>query len=346
MDLSQPFELRPPDGVNPLDVPKRKLHTGADIPCIGQGTFGNDRFSPDEIAMSVLGGLSVGYRFIDCAAVYGNEKEIGRVFEHAMKNGISREELFISSKLWNDRHSPEDVMPTLKNSLTDLRVDYLDIYFIHWPFANTHAPGAAHDSRSPGAKPYNHESYMKTYRELEKAVDAGFIRHIGTSNMTEAKMRLVLNDCRIKPAANQMEMHPCLAEPKFFAYLTQNSVQPIAFCPMGSPGRPARDTDPSDVEVLSHPVIRAIAEARGVHPAIVCIKWAVARGQIPIPSSIHRRKYLGNLKAAVENPLTDEEMRRMAAVDCNCRLIKGQVFLWEGAASWRDLWDMDGVIAR
>jgi alcohol dehydrogenase (NADP+) len=319
-------------------------YTGASIPYIGQGTFGNDRFSPEEIAMSVLGGLSAGYRFIDCAAVYGNEKEIGAVFEHAIKGGVPRPELFITSKLWNDRHQPQDVLPTLRQSLSDLRLEYLDMYFMHWPFRNTHAPGAHHDSRSPEARPYNHQLYMETYAELEKAVSAGLIRHIGTSNMTQAKMTLLLESCRVRPAANQMEMHPCLAEPSFFDYLMEQRIQPIAFCPMGSPGRPPRDTDPGDVEVLTHPTVVRIAQARGVHPAVVCVKWAVTRGQIPIPSSIHRSKYLANLQAAISDPLSDSEMAKLATVDCRCRLIKGQVFLWDGASSWRDLWDENGVI--
>lgn len=345
MTLDTPFELHPADGVDPGMVPQRTLYTGAAIPCIGQGTFGNDRFSPDEIAMSVLGGLSVGYRFIDCAAVYGNESQIGRVLEHAVKGGVPRSELFITSKLWNDRHLPQDVLPTLKQSLRDLRLDYLDMYFIHWPFRNAHAPGAHHDSRSPGARPYDHRLYMETYRELEKAVSAGLIRHIGTSNMTRPKMALLLADCSVRPAANQMEMHPCLAEPEFFDFLMAERVQPIAFCPMGSPGRPARDTDPGDVEVLAHPTLVRIARARGVHPAVICVQWAVTRGQIPIPSSIHRNKYLANIKAAVSPPLSNEEMAELATVDCGCRLIKGQVFLWEGASSWHDLWDEDGVVA-
>ncbi len=344
MDFSR-FEPRPADGVDPARVPRLTLWTGAKIPCIGQGTFGNDRFTPVQIAESVLGGLSVGYRLIDCAAVYGSEPEIGEVLEYVQKNGVAREELFITSKLWNDRHAPADVLPTLKKSLADLRLDYLDMYFIHWPFPNTHAPGAAHDSRSPDAQPYIHANYMATYRELEKAVGAGLIRHIGTSNMTQPKMELVLADARVKPAANQMEMHPTFQQTAFFSYLKARDIVPIAFCPIGSPGRPARDTDPADVEVLTHPVVMSIAEAHGVHPALVCVKWAVQRGQLPIPSSIHREKYLSSLTAVLSDPLTPGEMERMAGVDCGSRLIKGQVFLWQGASSWRDLWDMDGVIA-
>lgn len=345
MHIGERFELRPADGVDPSRVPQKTLYTGAKIPCIGLGTFHNDRFTPEQMALSVLGGLSVGYRLIDCAAVYGNEPEIGQVFEIALKNGVKREELFVESKLWNDKHAPADVLPALKKSLSDLRLDYLDMYYIHWPFPTTHGVGASHDSRSANARPYNHAAYMATYRELERAVDEGLIRHIATSNMTVPKLRLLLADARIKPAANQMEMHPCFAQPEFFSFLTKREIMPIAFCPMGSPGRPPRDTDPSDVEVLTHPTVVEVAKAHGVHPALVCVKWAVQRGQIPIPASIHRDKYLSNLKAVTEDPLTPAEMEKMATVDCDSRLIKGQVFLWETAVSWRDLWDVDGVIA-
>ncbi len=345
MDTSA-FDPHPADGVNPGSVPVRTLFTGAVLPAIGLGTFGNDRFTPDQMAQSVLGGLSVGYRFIDCAAVYGNEAAIGEALAFAMKNGIRRDELFISSKLWNDKHAPKDVRPTLEKSLRDLRVDYLDMYFIHWPFPNSHPVGATHDSRSPGARPYNHDAYMATYHEFERAADAGLIKYIGLSNMTVAKLRKVLPDAIIKPAANQMEMHPTFAQPEFFDYLVENAIVPIAFCPVGSPGRPARDTDPSDVSDLEHPVVVEIARAHNVHPAVVCVKWAAQRGQVPIPSSIHREKYLANIRAVTEDPLTPDEMAAMATVDVGCRLIKGQVFLWEGASSWRDLWDEDGVIAQ
>jgi len=119
---------------------------------------------------------------------------------------------------------------------------------------------------------------------------------------------------------------------------------PIGFCPIGSPNRPERDRTPEDTSPLEDPVILKIAKRLNVHPAIVCIKWAVQRGQIPIPFSVRREHYLSNLKAAIGEPLTEEEMQEIAAIDKNCRLIKGQVFLWEGAKDWTDLWDVNGTI--
>lgn len=337
--LKTSFELKPADWVDPASLPFHILPGGQRLPGIGIGTFGNDRYSPWEIAESVLGALSVGYRFVDGASVYGNEKEVGAAIQTAIRGGIPREELFISSKLWNDRHQPGDVIPSLRQSLADLGLNYLDAYYIHWPFRNSHAIGATGDSREEGARPYSHAEYMETYREFEKAYDQGLIRHIGVSNMTMKKLGPVLSDARIRPALNQLEMHPAFAQTEFFHYLRRHWIVPMAFCPLGSPGRPERDTTPEDVNVLTHPVMVEIGKRHGEHPALICLKWAVQRGQVPMPSSIRRQNYRANLLAAAHPDLSQAEMAAIAAIDCGSRLIKGQVFLWPGAESWRDLWD-------
>lgn len=333
-----------PDGVDPNLVPKRKLYTGAEIPAVGLGTFGSDRFSGEDIAKAVRGAISVGYRHIDCASVYGNEHLIGEVLQEVMEAGIKREELWISSKLWNDMHGQGDVLLSVAKTLKDLRLEYLDMYFVHWPFPNYHAPGVSVDSRDPNAKPYIHENFMKTWRQMERLVEAGLVRHIGTSNMTVPKLKLVLEDAKIKPACNQMELHPHFQQPELFKFVMDNDIVPIGFSPIGSPTRPDRDKTPEDTVDIEDPVIIKIAERLNVHPAVVCVKWAVQRGQVPIPFSIHRHEYLSNLKCAITDPLTDEEMKEIEGIDKNCRLIKGQVFLWEGAKDWTDLWDVDGTI--
>ncbi|MFY9176957.1 MAG: aldo/keto reductase [Caldicoprobacterales bacterium] len=333
-----------PDGVDPNLVPKRKLYTGAEMPAIGLGTFGSDRFSGEDIAKAVRGAISVGYRHIDCAAVYGNEHLIGEVLQEVMDAGIKREELWISSKLWNDMHGDGDVLLAVAQTLKDLKLDYLDMYFVHWPFPNYHAPGADVDSRDPNAKPYIHENFMKTWRQMERLVEAGLVRHIGTSNMTIPKLKLLLRDAKIKPACNQMELHPHFQQPEFFKFVMDNGIVPVGFAPIGSPTRPDRDKTPEDTSPIEDPVIIKIAERLNVHPAVVCVKWAVQRGQVPIPFSIYRNEYLSNIQATVKDPLTEEEMKAIEGIDRNCRLIKGQVFLWEGAKDWTDLWDIDGTI--
>ena len=334
------------DGVDPRKVPQRTLYTGAKLPAIGLGTFGSDRFSGEQIAEAVKGAISVGYRHIDCASVYLNEHLIGYSLREAMQGGIKREELWITSKLWNDKHAEKDVIPSCEKSLKDLQLDYLDLYLVHWPFPNYHAPGVDVSSRDPHARPYIHEEYMAMWRQMEKLVDMGLVRHIGTSNMTIPKLKLVLRDAKIKPACNEMELHPHFQQPEFFKFVVDNGLVPIGFSPIGSPTRPDRDKTPEDTVDIQDPVIVKIAKRLNVHPAVVCVKWAVQRGQVPIPFSIHRNEYLSNLQCAVTEPLTAAEMAEIAGINKDCRLIKGQVFLWEGARSWEDLWDLDGEIAH
>src|SRR5450432_1858046 len=324
------------DGVDPSQVPNRTLYTGAKIPGIGLGTFGSDRFSGESIAEAVLDAISVGYRHIDCASVYLNEPLIGQSFQAAMQGGIKRQDLWITSKLWNDRHSENDVIPSCEKSLKDLQVDYLDLYLTHWPFPNFHAPGVSVDSRDPYAKPYIHEDFMKTWRQMEKLVEMGLVRHIGTSNMSIPKLKLVLRDAKIKPACNEMELHPHFQQPELFKFVMDNGILPIGFSPIGSPSRPDRDKTDTDTVDIEDPVIVRIAQRLDVHPAVVCVKWAVQRGQIPIPFSTRRAGYLSNLRCTVIDPLTDAEMKELDGIDKNCRLIKGQVFLWETAKGWED----------
>jgi diketogulonate reductase-like aldo/keto reductase len=340
---TQPF-TRAADGVDPEMVPHKTVYTGAKIPAIGLGTFGSDRIAGGQIAEAVLGAASAGYRHFDCAAVYGNEDLIGSSLRKIIEGGIGREELWITSKLWNDKHAEGDVIAACEKSLRDLRLEYLDLYLIHWPFPNYHAPGCDVSSRSPDAKPYIHETFMKTWRKLEELVAMGLVRHIGTSNMTIPKLRLVLRDAKIKPACNEMELHPHFQQPELFQFVIDNGMVPIGFSPIGSPARPDRDRTESDTVDIEDPAIVGIARRLNVHPAVVCIKWAVQRGQIPIPFSVNRRNYLSNLQAVVADPLTAEEMRAVSRIDRNCRLIKGDVFLWKKNQTWEDLWDVNGEI--
>ncbi len=330
--------------VDPSIVLQRKLYTGGEMPGIGLGTFGSDRVSPDEIANAVEYAARIGYRHFDCAAVYGNEPAIGTVMARLLSSGTKRDELWITSKLWNDKHAEQDVIPACRQSLADLQVSYLDMYLVHWPFPNYHPPHCDVTSRSPEAKPYIHENFIKTWRQMERLVDLGLTRHIGTSNMTIPKLERLLADARIRPAVNEMELHPHFQQPELFAYVRANGIEPVGYSPIGSPARPERDRTPEDSVAMEDPVIVRIARRLGVHPAVVCIKWAVQRGQTPIPFSTKPKNILANLRGILSNPLTDEEMRDIAGIDRNCRLIKGQVFLWKDGQSWEDLWDVHGEI--
>ena len=198
-------------------IPKRMLRGGERISCLGLGTFGSDKYGPEEIAEAVYGAVKYGYRLIDCASVYQNEDRIGQVLDRLFgEEAVERKELFITSKVWNDMHGAGQVLESCKKSLADLRLEYLDLYFVHWPFPNYHAPGCTGDSRNPDSRPFSVEAFMATWRQCEELVDKGLVRYIGMSNMTIPKLEAVLPLCRIQPAALEMELHPSFQQPELF----------------------------------------------------------------------------------------------------------------------------------
>lgn len=319
------------------NVPTYTLNTGAIMPAVGLGTFGSDKYTPDQIASAVSGAVKSGYRMLDCASVYQNEDQIGRVLDGLFKEGtVKREDLFITSKVWNDQH--REVRKACEKSLKDLGLSYVDLYFVHWPFPNYHAPGCDGNSRNPDSKPFSVDEFMDTWRQMEELYDDGLIKAIGMSNMTVSKLEKVLPLCRIKPSALEMECHPSFQQQELFDYAITHDIIPIGFCPIGSPSRPERDRCSTDVADTELPEVMTVAQNHNVHPAVVCIKWAVQRGLCTIPFSVKEPQYISNLKCTTEDPLTDEEMELLKKADRNCRLVKGQVFLWPGATDWEELW--------
>ena len=180
--------------IDPKLLKSVTLNNGITMPGIGIGTFGSDLYSADQVADAVIHAAEVGQRSFDCASVYGNEQKIGKAFQVILDGGVSREELFITSKVWNDMHGEGEVIASCKQTLSDLGLDYLDMYLVHWPFPNFHPPGCSVESRSADSKPYIHEDYMIVWRQMEQLVEEGLVRSIGTSNMTIPKMNLLLED--------------------------------------------------------------------------------------------------------------------------------------------------------
>ncbi|MCC2591875.1 aldo/keto reductase [Tessaracoccus sp. OS52] len=326
-----------------MKLQERTLRDGSRIPVVGVGTFGSDRYSAADVARGVETALEIGYRLVDCAAVYGNEDLVGRTLASAFDGGLARDDVFVMSKVWNDHHAPDRVRASVEKSLEDLRLDHLDACYIHWPFPNTHAQHAHVDERDPGARPYLHADFMRTWAALEDLVDEGLVRHAGLSNVTVPKLKLILPECRIQPSLAEIEHHPTLQQGELFQHLVDHGIQVVGYSPLGSPSRPERDRTEEDLVDLESPAVLRIAERRGISPAQVCVAWAVNRGVIPIPFSVKEHQ-LRELFDASAVEFTPEEFNALRGTDRNNRLIKGHVFLWEGAGSWLDLWDVDGTI--
>lgn len=178
---------------------------------------------------------------------------------------------------------------------------------------------------------------------LEGPVDDGHVAHLGTSNSTIPELRLLLADARVLPSLHEVELHPSFQQEELFAFCREHGIQPVGYSPLGSPSRPERDRTPEDVVDTDLPVVREITAAHGIHPVLVCLKRAVQRGQVPLPFAVEPTQYETDRAAVVEDPLTPEEMEALRSAERGNRLIEGQVFLWPGAESWHDLWDLDGT---
>lgn len=316
-----------------------------ELPRIGMGTFGSDKYDEKTVAHAVEFALEAGFRLFDCASVYGNEADIGNVFSRAFASGkVKREDIVVMSKVWNDMHGAGKVTESCLKSIEDLKVGYLDVYFLHWPFPNYHAKGCDVTSRNENSRPFFADEFTAVWREMESLKDKGYVKEIAMSNMTVAKMKAVLPLCEIKPYALETELHPTFQQKELCELCKREGIKLIGYCPLGSPNRPERDRTAEDVADTEVSVIKEIAAKRNVHPAEICLAWAICKGHVPIPFASKERNILNNLTVADRIKLTDEEMLALYSVDCGNRLIKGQVFLWKGSEDWRDLWDEDGKI--
>jgi diketogulonate reductase-like aldo/keto reductase len=342
------------EGIAPESVHKVRLASGKIMPIAAFGTFHSD-WAQAYMKDATVEAIRLGWRHLDTARAYENESVVGEAIREAVKKGYiaSANDLFITGKLWNGHMSPKDVAPALDATLKALGVEKVDLYLNHWPWPNVHTPGCTGNHRNPDAVPYIHEEFMKTWGEIVKLKKAGKIVDIGTSNHTEATMKLLLRDVAKadRPVANQMEMHPLLQQTDLRRYFESEGIVCTGYMALGSPKRPGRDTFKEHRADILDPVIQSIARDAGVAPALVCLNWAYMRenksgGYVAMAT---RSDWLrDNLKAATSAILTPEQMLMISGdgtpdhpgIDANNRLIWGQVFLWpEADGDWRILWN-------
>lgn len=332
--------------INPSDVQKIQLPDGTLMPQAAMGTFHSD--NPDLAEMMVdivVEAIRLGYRHIDCATAYQNEEVVGKALKHAEDSGmVKREELFVLSKLWNKHMNPKDVIPACEDSLKKLGLDYLDMYVVHWPWPNFHAPGASGDAVNEHAVPYIHEDFMKVWDKMTELKKNGKVKNIGTSNQTQKTMELLLRDTNDhnRPVYNQMELHPLFQQKELVNYFIKNEVVPSGYMSLGSPRRPGRDRFPEHQADMLHPVIQKIAKETNMTPAQVCLTWAHQREdkKVGYVSMAERSEWIkSNLQTSVKNGLSKEQFEAIdgdgseenPGIDANNRLIWGQVFFWPEA---------------
>lgn len=246
-------------------VPKITLNNGLKVPALGLGTW---KSKPGEVTAAVKAAIDVGYRHFDCAHVYGNEKEVGVAIKDKIAEGVvKREDLWITSKLWNVFHSPEKVEPALKTTLSNLGLEYLDLYLIHWPMGFKEG-GELFPLNAAGDKIlYSDVDYVDTWKAMEQVVKKGMTKSIGLSNFNTVQTERVLKIASIKPVTNQVECHPYLNQKKLAAWSKERGIILTAYSPLGSPDRPW--AKPDDPQLLQDPELVAIAKRLGKSPAQV-----------------------------------------------------------------------------
>ncbi|MFF9402741.1 aldo/keto reductase [Streptomyces sp. NPDC014744] len=262
-------------------VPTVKLNNGVEIPQLGFGVF---QVPDDQTTAAVAQALEAGYRSIDTAAIYGNESGVGRALANS---GIAREELFVTTKLWNADQGYDATLRAFDASLAKLGLDHLDLYLIHWP--------------TPAR-----DLYLDSWRAIEHLAGDGRIRAAGVSNFQPAHLTRLRENSTLVPAVNQIELHPGLQQTELRAFHAQHGIATEAWSPLAQGA------------VLNDPAVTAVADRTGKSPAQVVLRWHLQLGNIVIPKSVTPARIRQNLEV-FDFELTDEDMAAIAATDRDLR---------------------------
>lgn len=260
---------------------KVRLNNGVEMPWLGLGVFRAE--DGKEVENAVLTALQHGYRSIDTAAVYQNERGVGLGLK---KSGLPREEVFLTSKVWNSDQGYKTTIEAFEESLERLQTDYLDLYLIHWPKG---------------------QRSVESWKAMEELYEKGLVRAIGVSNFLVHHLKEFLPECKVVPAVNQVEFHPELIQPELLEYCKNKGIQPEAWSPI------------MKGKVLNIPVLRALAAKYGKTPVQIVLRWDIQKGVITIPKSVKPERIISNADI-FDFELSDEDMAKIDRLDKNQRI--------------------------
>ncbi|KAH8239982.1 hypothetical protein KR032_009892 [Drosophila birchii] len=317
-----------------LTVPKVKFNNGKEIPILGLGTWGSPK---GQVTEAVKIAIDAGYRHIDCAHVYQNEDEVGEGVEAKIKEGVVKrwvlnsifhsyfdystisncsEDLFITSKLWNTFHSPNLVRGALENTLSALKLKYLDLYLLHWPMGLQEG-GDLIPVDKDGKPLFSSVDYVDTWKAMEKLVEEGLVKSIGVSNLNKRQLERVLAVAKIVPVTNQVESHPYLTQKKLIEFCRSKGITITAYSPLGSPSRFSAG-DPKII--LEEAKIKEIAAKKSKTPGQILIRYQIQRGVIVVPKSATKNRIESNFEV-FDFELTPEEVEIIESLECNGRVV-------------------------
>ncbi|WP_375586164.1 aldo/keto reductase [Cyclobacterium xiamenense] len=314
---------------------KKLLFANGDaMPALGLGTW---RSKPNEVYEAVLQALKVGYRHIDCASIYKNEKEIGDALSTAFAEGwVSREEVWVTSKLWNDCHLKSDVRPAIEQTLADLQLEYLDLYLLHWPVAVR--KGVDFPSKKEDFLSYAEAPLTETWKGLEEVFGKGLTRHIGVSNFNTQKLSEIREAANNQPELSQVELHPYLPQNKLKAYCEAHSILLTGYGPLGAAYRVAAKEVDFPI-LLEDSTLKEIASKHQATVAQVALAWALERNTSVVPKSVNPVRIAENFEAT-RLQLDEVDMEKINQLEGPYRYTPGPAWVSNGSPfTYADLWE-------
>lgn len=303
---------------------------GDTMPALGLGTW---RSEPAEVYDAVLEALRAGYRHIDCAQMYKNEREVGQALDYAFRFGIvKREEIFVTSKLWNSDHAPARVEAAINRTLANLQLKYLDLYLIHWPVAVKE--GIDFPVQADELVPLSEIPLANTWAAMIELKQKSLTRHIGVANFNIPKINDLQTITKVLPEVNQVEIHPYFQQNELVDFCQKKGIIVTAYSPLG--GKRMAD---KGISIQADTIIAEIAAKHKVTPTQVILAWNIERGVVVIPKSINKNRIIENFET-LKLKLSKNEMAQIAQLNRNLRVTQGEYWTLKGSSyTQKWLWE-------